>query len=207
MMTRYSHIAGHSLERLATLSDGVFAIAMTLLVLDLHVPLFSAIHSEAGLWSALVVLGPKLLTYLMSFMTLGIFWVGQQTQHNYMAHANRAHTWLHVVFLMAVSLVPFSTALLSEFITYRVALIVYWANILALGVILIVTWRHARRHGLVKHDAPGDLDVALQRRIFIAEGFVALGAALCVINTWWSIGFIAVVQVGFVFAPPIKPFA
>jgi len=67
-------------ERLAALSDGIFAVAMTLLVLDLHAPLKDAVHSEHDLWRALVALSPRLVMFMMSFMTLGIFWIGQQTQ-------------------------------------------------------------------------------------------------------------------------------
>ncbi|MBE3557934.1 MAG: DUF1211 domain-containing protein [Ktedonobacteraceae bacterium] len=88
MRTFYNRIAGQSLERLAALSDGVFAIAMTLLVLDLRVPAGEAIHSEQALWDTLLRLSPRLLTYLMSFLTLGIFWVGQQSQFNHLARSN-----------------------------------------------------------------------------------------------------------------------
>src|SRR5580658_9411664 len=85
MSTHYNRIAGQSVERLAALSDGVFAVAMTLLVLDLHAPAAEAIHSERDLLHALAPLAPRLLVYLMSFMTLGIFWVGQQVQLNHLA--------------------------------------------------------------------------------------------------------------------------
>ncbi len=87
MRIYYNRIAGQSLERLAALSDGIFAVAMTLLVLDLRVPVSTIsvpITSEQDLWSALVKLGPNLLPYLMSFLSLGIFWVGQQTQLNFL---------------------------------------------------------------------------------------------------------------------------
>jgi uncharacterized membrane protein len=92
MPVSYRHIAGVSLERLAALSDGIFAVAMTLLVLGLSVRANNALHparplwapgaltSERVVWDVLRRLGPHLLTYLMSFLTLGIFWVGQQTQ-------------------------------------------------------------------------------------------------------------------------------
>ena len=82
MASLYNRIAGRSTDRLAALSDGVFAFAMTVLVLDLHVPAAFTIASEADLRHALVELAPRLLTYLMSFLTLGIFWVGQNTQHD-----------------------------------------------------------------------------------------------------------------------------
>ncbi|HEV2659432.1 MAG TPA: TMEM175 family protein, partial [Ktedonobacteraceae bacterium] len=118
------------------MSDGIFAVAMTLLVLDLHVPVSNAINSEHDLWKALLLLSPRLLTYSMSFLTLGIFWTGQQTQLNHFVRSDRNLTWIHLGFLLAVTLTPFSTGLLASFITYRIALVVYWLNILLLGIAL-----------------------------------------------------------------------
>src|SRR5664279_5845288 len=133
MAKSYNQIAGQSAERLAALSDGVFAVAMTLLALDLRAPAAEAIHSEHDLGRALLALSPRLLMYMMSFMTLGIFWVGQQTQLNHLERSSRSLTWIHIAFLFVVTTVPFSTALLAEFTHYRLALLVYWANILLLG--------------------------------------------------------------------------
>lgn len=200
-MGTYNHIAGTSIERLAALSDGLFAVAMTLLVLDLRTPAIELIHSEGDLWQALLALAPRLLVYLMSFLTLGIFWVGQQTQLNHLDRANRDLTWLHLGFLFIVSLMPFSTALMASFIEYRVALVLYWANILLLGIMVLATWRYAMRAKLVKPDLPPDLGKWVERRIFIAQGLYAFGALLCVFSTYWSVGFIVLVQLNYVFAP------
>jgi uncharacterized membrane protein len=199
----YNEIAGRSAERLGAISDGVFAFAMTLLVLDLRTPVADAIHSEHELWRALVALGPNLLTWLMSFLTLGIFWVGQQTQINKIKHSDRDLTWIHLAFLLAVTMVPFTTKLLAAFITYRTALVVYWLNIVALGAALFWSWRYVQRAGLVKEDAPPDLDKAVMKRIIVAQALYALGALLCLINTYWSIGFIVLVQLNYVLAPRI----
>src|SRR5882757_5784616 len=139
-MLSYNRIAGQSVERLAALSDGVFAVAMTLLVLDLRVPVTEAIRDERGLWHALMALAPRLFMYLMSFLTLGIFWVGQQTQLNHLARSERSLSWIHIAFLFAVTLTPFSTTLLAEFPGYRIALVAYWLNILLLGIALYVSW-------------------------------------------------------------------
>jgi uncharacterized membrane protein len=78
----YNAIAGTSVERRAALSDGVFAVALTLIVLDIRAPAVEAVHGEQDLWRALAALSPRLVMYVMTFMTLGIFWVGQQTQLN-----------------------------------------------------------------------------------------------------------------------------
>ena len=169
MPTHYNAIAGQSIERLAALSDGLFAVAMTLLVLDLKVPAAEAIHTESALLGALAGLSPRLLVYLMSFLTLGIFWVGQQTQLNHFSHANRHLTWIHLAFLFAVTLMPFSTSLMAEMMMLRTALLVYWLNILAMGTMLFISWRHARGARLIARDAPETIDGAVEQRIVIAQ--------------------------------------
>jgi len=203
MLTRYNQIAGQSIERLAALSDGLFAVAMTLLVLDLRAPAAEAVHSDRELAAALLGLAPRLLVYLMSFLTLGIFWVGQQMQFNHMARSDRDYSWLQLGFLFAVSLMPFSTALMAEFVGFRVALLLYWANILVLGAMLFAGWHYARRAGLLRDDVPADIDTSVTRRIVIAQALYAFGALLCVVNTYWSLGFILLVQVNYVVAPRV----
>jgi uncharacterized membrane protein len=201
-MNQYNRLAGRSIERLAALSDGVFAVAMTLLVLDLHAPAMEAIHSEGDLAQALIPLAPRLLVYMMSFLTLGIFWVGQQTQLNAMGGSNRDLSWIHLGFLFAVSLMPFSTALMAEFIAYRLALLLYWANILLLGLVLFASWRYAFRAGLLRETSL-DGRIGVARRIVIAQALYAFGAALCVFSTYASLGFIVLVQLNYAIAPRI----
>ena len=204
MTLSYNRIAGQSAERLAALSDGIFAVAMTLMVLDLRLPAAAAIHGEHDLWHALWALLPRLLTYLMSFLTLGIFWVGQQTQLNHLARSDRHLSWIHLGFLFAVTISPFSTMLLAQFMAYRAALLVYWINILLLGTILYGSWGYALRAGLVKAELPGDVPAAVCRRILIAQALYAAGALLCVINTRWSIAFILLVQLNYAVAPRFR---
>jgi uncharacterized membrane protein len=197
----YNAIAGTSVERLAALSDGVFAVAMTLLVLDIHAPAAEAIHSEPGLWQAMVALAPRLLMYVMTFLTLGIFWVGQQTQLNHLERSARGLTWIHLAFLFAVSLTPFSTGLLAQFPAYRTSLLIYWANLLVLGAALFFSWVCAMGSGLVKGDMPANVPAAIRRRILVAQALYAFGALLCIVNTYWSIGFIVLVQLNYAIAP------
>lgn len=201
MPTSFNRIAGQSVERLAALSDGIFAVGMTLLVLDLHVPLREAIHNEHDLWHGLMALAPRVLMYMMSFLTLGIFWVGQQTQLNHLERSDRSLTWLHLVFLFAVTLMPFSTMLLAEFIEYRLALVGYWLNILLLGSMLYITWVCAEALDVVRKDMPAEVPKAIKRRIMIAQALYAFGALLCVVSPYWSIAFIVLVQLNYAVAP------
>jgi uncharacterized membrane protein len=203
MPTIYNQIANQNLERLAALSDGLFAFAMTLLVLDLHVPVKDAIHSEHGLAAALAALTPRLLMYLMSFLTLGIFWNGQQTQLNHFSRGNRDLAWIHLAFLASITFMPFSTQLLAEFIAYRTALLVYWFNIFMSGLMLYISWQYATHHHLLKEDLSLEIRRAVRRRVVFAQGLYALGALLCVISTYWSIGFIFLIQLNYAIAPRI----
>ena len=201
MTLSYNRIAGKDTGRLAALSDGVFAVAMTLLVLDIRTPAPGAIHSEAELGRALIALAPRAVMYLMSFLTLGIFWVGQQTQLNNLERADRNLAWIHLAFLALVAVLPFSTSLLAEFVTYRIALMAYWLNILALGTALYAAWSYAVRAGLATEAGQAELNTHIRRRIVVAQGLYAFGAALCLINTYWSLGFIVLVQLNYALAP------
>ncbi len=198
----YNDVAGRDLGRLAALSDGIFAFAMTLLVLNIRVPGALAVHSEGELGHALLRLAPSVLTCVMTFMTLGIFWIGQQTQLSALKSADRNVAWLHIGFMFAVVLTPFSTALLADFITFRLAILIYWANIALLGLMLYLASRHAYRADLFKeHLLVGYY--ALLRRIVSSQSMYAIAALLCFVNTWLSIGLIFVIQLNYVFAPRI----
>ncbi len=200
----YNDLAGRSRDRLAALSDGIFAVAMTLLVLDLHIPVSDKIKTEHDLWAALLPLSGTFLAYFMSFLTLGIFWLAQQAQLNFLARSDRNLTWIHIGFLLFVALMPGSTALLAAFIGFRIALIGYWLNIVVLGALLLAGWEYAKRARILKDDLPEGVDATIRRRIFVAQALYAFGAALCVFNTYWSITFIVLVQLNYVIAPRLR---
>jgi uncharacterized membrane protein len=202
----YNAIQGRSNERLAALSDGIFAVAMTLLVLDIHLPSAESIHSESALCHALAALGPQWIAYLMSFLTLGIFWAGQQTQLNHLREGSRDLTWIHLGFLFTITLMPLTTRLLAEFITFRSALILYWLNILLPGAMLLWSWTYATHHELIKSETPAEIHGAICRRILIAQGLYAFGALLCVWSNYASIAFIVLIQLNYAVAPRIGKF-
>lgn len=201
----HSHrFAGQSKTRIEALSDGVFAVAMTLLVLELHAPAREAIHSEEDLLGALAALEPNLLVYGLSFLTLGIFWVGQQTQLNQLTRADRDLTWLHLAFLCAVSLVPFVTAVMAEFIRYRVALVFYWADIVVLGALLFATWRLAAKRGLLKDAEAAEIGLATRRRILRAQVLYLAALLFGLVGVRWSIWAIVAIQLNYAIAPRVK---
>jgi uncharacterized membrane protein len=201
----YRQIAGASMERLAALSDGIFAVAMTLLVLGLSVRSAAAVHlhqSNLQLWDQVLrPLGGHLLTYLMSFLTLGVFWVGQQTQLHHLRRTNRDFTWIHLVFLLCVVLMPFSTTLVADYITYQLAIVVYWLNIALLGAMLYIGVRYARRAGLLKDDVAAATIAFMERRIIVYQALYAAGALLSLASTYASIALIIVIQLNAAITP------
>ena len=201
----YNQLAGTSVNRLAGISDGIFSVGMTLLVLGLVVPNLNAITTtESDLWGALSKLGPNILVYTTSFMTLGIFWVGQGTQLGQLARSNRHLVWLHLAFLFAVTLVPFSTALLAHFPSLKVALVEYWLNIVLLGAMLLATLEYSLRAHLFDEEAPHDMARLVRGRILIAQALYAFATALSIfLPTWVSIGLIVLIQLNYVIAPQI----
>jgi uncharacterized membrane protein len=202
----YNRVAGQSLHRLSSLSDGVFAVAMTLLVLDLKVPAIDvhgrerplwasgSLHDERVFWHALSHVGPQFLTYLMSFLTLGIFWLAQQAQLNNFERGNRHLSWTHVSFLAAVALMPFSTSVLAEFGTYQLAVVVYWLNLLMLGALLYTSVVVAERAGLIKPELTRSIQSMHRNRIVAYQAGYAVCAACCVVSTYLSIALIFLMQ-------------
>ncbi len=201
MRSLYNRIVGQNLDRLTALSDGVFSVAMTLLVIDLKTPLAESVHSEHDLWTALVPLGPRMVTYLMSFLTLGIFWLGQQAQLDRVKHSDRDLTWLHLVFLALITVLPFSTRLLADFFSYRAAFLIYWANIFLLGVGIYCTWVYAERAKLIRDDAPPELSDAVRKRVIIAQSLYGLGALVGLVSVPLGIVLIILIQLNYAVAP------
>jgi TMEM175 potassium channel family protein len=202
MITSYNRVAGQSVERLAALSDGIFAVAMTLLAINLHIP--ESVQHEHELRHALLDISPEVLVYLMSFLTLGIFWVGQQSQLNHLRRSDIRLTWIHLAFLFAVTLMPFSTKLLEAHHSLRTALLEYWGNILIFGAMLYASWGYATRAGFVKDDISREVPAAVCRRIIIGQSWYAFGALLCFFSTYLSMLVIIAVQLFYILSPWLR---
>jgi uncharacterized membrane protein len=159
-------------SRIEALSDGIFAVAMTLLVLDIRVP---SVTDSVQLPRALLALWPRCLTYAITFLMLGIYWVGQHNQFHLIRRTDRTLLWINICFLMTICFVPFSTALLSGYPRERLALSVYGGNLIAVGLILSAHWAYATHRGrLVDPDLDGHLVRAAHRRILIGPAVFAL---------------------------------
>jgi len=201
MRIHYNYFAGGDVGRIEALSDGIFAFAATVLMLDFRSPEPADIDSEAELLSALIASSHRLMPWVLSLLTLGIFWVAQQTQLSRLARSNRDLTWLHLTFLAIVTVVPFTTRLLADFFTYRTAFLIYWANLALLGVAVYLIWAYAERAELIRADAPTELSNAFRRRVIIAQSLYAVGAFVALVSVPLGVALIILIQLNYAIAP------
>lgn len=140
---------GISARRIETLVDGVFAIAMTLLVLGITVPSI-ANPTEASLYQALLDLLPNFYSYFISFVLLAVFWRINHVQFNRIKKADGTLLWIIVIWLLFVALVPFSAFFVGEYGNFQIPNIFFDLNLFAIGFLLFLNWRHAVNSGLVE---------------------------------------------------------
>jgi uncharacterized membrane protein len=130
----------HDPARVLTLSDGVFAIVITLLVLEIHVPELTAGQS---LGVALQEVRPSLTAFLISFLVTAISWAGHRDLFAHIRRTDRALVWLNLLYLLPLSLLPFGAALISRYNRESVALSLYGIQVLLIAVTRLVVWLYA----------------------------------------------------------------
>ena len=141
---------GYGLERLIFFSDGVFAIAITLLALDLRLPEGAGMLSPLELVASLGTMWQKYLAYVISFLAIGSFWISHHRKFRYVVGYNRSLLVLNLLFLMVIAFIPFPTSLISvssdAFVT-----IFYAATMVAGSVMMAILWGYASaKHRLIE---------------------------------------------------------
>lgn len=121
------------LERLTFFSDAVFAIAMTLLVIEVKVPEIHAM-SDGALGQALLLQFPKYIGFVISFIVVGRFWVGHHRVMGLLNATSPRLIWANLIFLLVIAFMPFPTAVLSEYVQLRVAVGLYTGWLMLLGL-------------------------------------------------------------------------
>jgi uncharacterized membrane protein len=135
-----------SSDRLEMFSDGVLAIAITLLIIEVHVPR----AGRQGLWHALAQEWPSYVAYLVSFLTIGIMWVNHHGMFERIAHIDRSLLFLNLGLLAGIAFLPFPTALLASYIrdddNASTAAVVYGLNMVVIGAFFTLMITYLRRH-------------------------------------------------------------
>lgn len=171
-----------SKSRLEAFSDGVFAIAATLLVLDLHVR-----GSSGHLARALAEEWPHYATFVVSFLTIGIIWVNHHGQFHRIASVDRPLLFLNLLLLMFVVLIPFPTELLGEYLhggsDQHVAAAVYAGTLLAMGLGFAASWRYVAAHPELLTRAISEHELsALVRRNAVGQGIYVIAVGLAFVS-------------------------
>lgn len=161
--------------RIEAFSDGVLAIVITLLVLEIKSPELHDATSASEAWNALVALAPKIASFLLSFLFVAVFWVNHHRFFHLVRRADWALLWSNNLLLLLLCAVPFPTAFLGDHPRNPVAVALFAVLLMAAGIAFNAMWRQARRHQLIDQA----VDMALIQRAILRGlvGPVAYGLA------------------------------
>jgi uncharacterized membrane protein len=173
--------------RIEAFSDGVFAIAITLLVLDVRVPLRSELDNES-LWRALGDRWTNYLSFFMSFLIVAVVWANHRTMFSFIRRTDHTLVILNTLLLLNVATLPFCAALLAEYIDTpherQVALIVYTGTLVVGGIIYNALWRHAARdHRLLIPDLDPRTVRSMSARYLLGPILYAVALGIAFVNS------------------------
>jgi uncharacterized membrane protein len=134
-----------SKHRIEALTDGVYAIAMTLAVLSIDVAAIQP-PTEETLGASMGMLFEQLRHYVISFLTLGAFWIGQHLQFEKLKAVDIRVVWISLFHLLFITLIPFTTALTAKFAGSTVSVQIFAANFFCISVTSLLGWRYVESH-------------------------------------------------------------
>jgi len=192
-------------RRLEAFSDGVLAIAITLLILDVKVPA----PRHGSLLAALGHEWPSYAAYVVSFLTIGIMWVNHHALFDHVRRADRALLFWNVGLLLTIAFLPFPTSVLARYVRSpahgSAAAFVYSATLAVIGLGYLALWRHLRRHPeLLAPEATQHVVVGF-RRTLAGPSTYAIAAALAWVSPYLTLVLCAGLAVYFVFPGRVRP--
>jgi len=149
--------AAFGVSRIAALSDGIFAIAITLLIFGLEVPEINQPTSSDELGNALGDMWPRFGAYVQTFVIIGAYWIGHHRAFRRMVREDDRLAWVNLLFLLTVSFMPFPANLVGSYPENRMAVVVYSASLAAVSATYAAVWGYARGARLL---APGERPAA-----------------------------------------------
>lgn len=185
-------------DRLAAFSDGVFAIVITLLVLELRIPEVEGPHVSEEIKQGLLKLLPKFISFVVSFVYISIYWVNHHQLFDLLKKSDRGLFWLNSLFLMFLTFIPFPTALIGSYPREAVAVIFYGLAMFATAVSFVVMKAYIFYVGRL-----ADPDKAPQLELFYlisGPALYLLAAALALVNTQFAIAIYLLIPVVYFFA-------
>jgi uncharacterized membrane protein len=168
------------LERLMALTDGVFAIAITILVLDIRIPPDIAPRELSAHINGLI---PEFISYAISFAVIAIYWQAQREVFDDIERHDAVLTWMTFAFLMAIAFLPFPTLLIGEFFTQQISVVFYAADAAVASLLLVgISWYARHGHRLVSEDVDDE-----RGRLRTAQGLaVPVVFLVSIAISFWS---------------------
>jgi len=180
----------------------VFAIAMTILVLELRAP---EALGPGGLAQGLVDVGPRFATFVISFIVLGVYWFAHHQIFHFVLRVNRTLVWLNIVFLLGIALVPFAASVMGAYTGDPIALSLYGAVLGLLAALgYLIWWYMTGDRGLIE---PGlDPELVHKVRLWLATGPVITPIAIAVsfVNPTVALLIYLVLPVVFILFNPVN---
>jgi uncharacterized membrane protein len=177
-----------SKNRLETLVDGIFAIAMTLLVLGISPPRPQDSLAQSVLPGMIESLVPQVFLFIVAFLVLALFWLGHHRQFHVVHKIDPVLLWINILILIAIVFVPFSTDLAGDYPDVTDATLLFHANMFIVGILFTFQWHHIRRHEHLCEPVP---EKAIVHRWFYRSLLVpvvaAMGGILCFVNPPFSL--------------------
>lgn len=141
--------AAFGIARIAALSDGIFAIAITLLVFGLEVPELRQPDSANELAATLADMAPQFLAYAQTFFIVGSYWIGHHRAFRCMVGEDDRLAWLNLVFLLTVCFMPFPATVVGRYAENRTAVVLFSSSLAAVSLTYAGVWAYARRANLL----------------------------------------------------------
>jgi TMEM175 potassium channel family protein len=199
-MSEFRPTTGLNTNRIEAFSDGVFAVAITLLVLNLQVPELAASVVSKELVAKLIELWPKLLIYVLSFVIVGIYWVAHHNSFHYIKRTDRTLLWLNLLLLLCIVFIPFPTALVGEYPEQHISIVIYGGTLVITGLVLQLLWWYATSGDrLVDGEIDPHLMQRATRRNLAAPLIYLLAIGVSFLSVQISLVFFILVPVYYIF--------
>jgi uncharacterized membrane protein len=191
----HSGNGGMSTHRLEALTDGIYAIAMTLLVLNIDVPSVSQGTAAEALPSFLLSNWPQFTNYAIAFVVLAGFWTVHHKQFHSIRYLNGGMLWLNVLSLLFVALVPFTTSLAGDYHWVLLSSIIFDVNFLIIGMIYVLQWVYVSRdrERFLHEVDPRRIAVGMRRVLVLpVASLCALGIAVFIDPAYNGFGYLVI---------------
>jgi uncharacterized membrane protein len=193
--------------RIEAFSDGVFAIAITLLIIEIGVPHLEDEPPGTTLPQALVGLWPSYLGYVISFLQIGVIWANHHNRFRFIERSDHGLLFLNILFLMCVAFIPFPTALLAEYLERtaserETAGVIYAGTLAVTAVFFTLLWLYAAANRLVDRNLDPSLVRAMTRRYLLGTVAYLLVFVLAYVNVAASLILIVILALLFVLPEP-----